>query len=109
MTRRDPSNDVPGLYDVVRMLHYAKTDSAIKGLYIKAGNNEDGFASSEELRDAVLDFKQSKKFVIAFGDVMDQKSYYVSTAADKIYCNPTGGIEWDGFSATIMFMKGGAR
>src|SRR5919197_5343942 len=63
----DPSNDIPGLYDVIRMLHYAKTDSTIKGLYIKAGNNENGFASSEELRNAVLDFKQSKKFVIAYG------------------------------------------
>ena len=102
----DPSNDIPGLYDVVRMLHYAKTDSTIKGLYIKAGNNENGFASSEELRNAVLDFKQSRKFVIAYGEAIDQKSYYVSTAAEKIYCHPNGGVDWDGFSVTYLFMKG---
>jgi protease-4 len=102
----DPSNDVPGLYDVVRMLHYAKTDSTIKGIYIKASDNANGFGSSEELRKAILDFKQSKKFVIAYGEAMDQKSYFVSTAADKIYSHPNGGVDWDGFSVTLLFMKG---
>jgi len=102
----DPSDDVPGLYDVVRMLHYAKYDSSIKGLYIKAGWNSNGFATNEELRQAILDFKQSKKFVIAYGEVFSQKDYYVATAADKIYCNPSGGVEWDGFSAKLYFLKG---
>jgi len=102
----DPTNNVPGLYDVMRMLHYAKTDSSIRGLYIKAANNANGFASSEELRNAILDFKQSKKFVIAYGEAMDQRSYFVSTAADKIYCHPNGGVEWGGFSVTLLFMKG---
>ncbi|QEC66414.1 signal peptide peptidase SppA [Panacibacter ginsenosidivorans] len=100
------SGNAPGLYDVVRMLHYAKTDSTIKGLYIKGGYNANGFASSEELRKAVVDFKESKKFVIAYGETLDQKSYYVSTAADKVYCHPQGGIDWDGFSVTLLFMKG---
>ena len=102
----DPTNNVPGLYDVIRMLHYAKSDSSIRGLYIKAGNNENGFSSSEELRNAVLDFKQSKKFVIAYGETMDQKSYFVSTSADKIYCHPNGGVDWSGFSVTFLFLKG---
>jgi protease-4 len=102
----DPTNNVPGLYDVVRMLHYAKTDSSIRGLYIKAGDNQNGFSSSEELRNAIVDFKRSKKFVIAYGEAMDQKSYYVSTAADKIYCHPNGGVDWGGFSVTLLFMKG---
>lgn len=102
----DESDNAPGLYDIVRMLHFAKTDSTIKGLYIKGGYNPNGFASSEELRKAVSDFKESKKFVIAYGETMDQKSYYVSTAADKVYCHPQGGIDWDGFSITLLFMKG---
>ena len=102
----DENDNNPGLYDVVRMLHYAKSDSSIKGLYIKAGYNMNGFATNEELRKAVLDFKESKKFVIAYGATMDQKSYYVSNAADKVYCNPQGGIDWDGFSVTFIFMKG---
>ena len=101
----DPADDVPGLYDVVRMLHYAKYDSTIKGLYIKAGMNGNGFATSEELRQAVLDFKQSKKFVIAYGEVFTQKDYYVATAADKIYCNPSGGVDWGGFSVKLFFLK----
>lgn len=102
----DPTNNVPGLYDVIRMLHYAKTDSSIRGLYIKADDNENGFGSSEELRNAILDFKQSKKFVIAYGKAMNQRSYYVATAADKIYCHPNGGVDWGGFSVTLLFMKG---
>ena len=55
----NPSNDVPGLYDMVRMIHYAKSDSSIKGIYIKAGDNENGYASSEELRQALIDFKKN--------------------------------------------------
>lgn len=102
----DESGNAPGLFDVVRMLHSAKTDSTIKGLYIKGGYNANGFASSEELRKAVLDFKESNKFVIAYGETMDQKSYYVSTAANKVYVHPQGGIDWDGFSITLIFMKG---
>lgn len=102
----DVNSDVPGLYDVVRILHYAKSDTAIKGVYIKAGYNMNGFATCEELRQAVLDFKQSKKFVIAYGEVFSQKDYYVATAADKIYCNPQGGVEWRGFSAKLYFVKG---
>lgn len=102
----DASYNVPGLYDVVRMLHYAKSDSSVKGLYIKGGSSANGFAASEELRNAITDFKKSKKFVIAYGDVLDQRSYYVSTVADKIYCNPSGGVDWDGFGVTLLFMKG---
>ena len=102
----DAASNAPGLYDVVRMLHYAKTDTTIKGLYIKAGYNANGFATNEELRSAVEDFKESSKFVIAYGEAIDQKSYYVSSAADKIYCHPNGGIDWDGFSLTTLFMKG---
>jgi protease-4 len=56
----DPSSDIPGLYDMVRLIHHAKGDSAIKGIYIKAGDNENGYASSEELRQALVDFKKSK-------------------------------------------------
>lgn len=102
----DPSSDIPGLYDMVRLIHHAKGDSAIKGIYIKAGSNDNGYAASEELRQALTDFKQSKKFVIAYGNVIPERAYYVAMVADKIYCNPVGGVEWDGFSADLLFMKG---
>lgn len=101
----DATGNAPGLYDVVRMLHYAKSDSAIKGLYIKADYNANGYAASEELRQAIVDFKQSKKFVIAYGETISQKGYYVATVADKIYCHPQGAVEWLGFSASLIFMK----
>lgn len=102
----DESSGAPGLYDVVRMIHYAKTDTTIKGIYIKGGYDPNGFATNEELRTAIDDFKTSRKLVIAYGETMDQKSYYVSSVADQVYCHPNGGIDWDGFSVTLLFMKG---
>jgi len=102
----DPELDKPGLYDVVRMIRRAKTDNNISGIYIMADGNANGFASSEEIRDAVVDFKESKKFVISFGNVMSQRAYHVADVADKIYLNPSGYLEWVGFSVDLAFIKG---
>ena len=99
-------NDIPALYDMVRMIHHAKSDSSVRGIYILCGNNVNGFASSEELRKALIDFKTSKKFVIAYGEAISQKGYYVGNIADKIYCHPQGGIDWAGFAVNLMFLKG---
>lgn len=99
-------NEIPSLYDMVRMLHYAGRDSAIKGVYILCGNNTNGFAASEELRKAVMDFKSSGKFVIAYGETITQKGYYIGSAADKLYCHPQGGVEWSGFSSGMLYLKG---
>lgn len=102
----DEPSTLPGLYDVVRMIQYAKGDSSIKGIYIKADYNHNSFAATEELRLALTDFKQSKKFVVAYGDVITQGAYSVATVADKIYCNPKGGLEWKGYATSLLFMKG---
>ena len=99
-------NEMPSSFDMVRMIHFAKSDSSVKGIYILCGINNNGFATSEELRKALLDFKKSKKFVIAFGEAISQKGYYMATVADKIYCHPQGGVEWDGFSSNLVFLKG---
>ncbi|MDE3253410.1 MAG: signal peptide peptidase SppA [Bacteroidota bacterium] len=99
-------NDIPSLYDLVRMLHYAGKDTAIKGVYILCGSNSNGFAASEELRKAVMDFKSSGKFVIAYGETITQKGYYIASAADKLYCHPQGGVEWSGFSSGMLYLKG---
>ena len=99
-------NNVPGLYDVVRMIAYAKSDNSVKGIYIKCEENFNGFAASEELRLALQDFKKSRKFVIAYGDVISQKAYYVANVADKIYCNPKGVVDWRGMASTLFFLKG---
>ncbi|MEP7258499.1 MAG: signal peptide peptidase SppA, partial [Flavitalea sp.] len=97
---------VPSLYDMVRIIHYAKNDSAIKGIYIKCGGNDLGFAAAEEIRDAIADFKKDGKFVYAFADVINQRAYYVANVADKLYCNPHGGLEWKGFVMQMPFIKG---
>lgn len=103
---KDEVDDAPSLYDVVRMLHYAKNDSSVKGMYILCANNPNGYAASEEIRKAVLDFKSSKKFVIAFGETITQKGFYVGSAADNIYCHPQGGVDWSGFSTSMLYLKG---
>ncbi len=99
-------SDMPSLYDVIRMIHHAKNDTSIKGIYIQCSNNPNGYAASEELRKAVIDFKQSKKFVVAYGETITQKGYYIASAADKIYCHPQGGLEWSGFSSNMLYLKG---
>lgn len=99
-------DDVPSLYDVVRMIKYAKTDTAVKGIYIKCGSNGNSMGSSQEIRNALIDFKSSHKFVYAYGDVISQSGYSVGNIADKIYCNPKGGVDWRGYAVQLAFVKG---
>jgi protease IV len=99
-------DNVPGLYDVVRLIAHAKKDNNIQGIYLKSIDNANGFATSQELRAALADFKTSKKFVIAYGDVISQKAYYVASVADRVYCNPKGTVDWRGMASTLFFMKG---
>lgn len=98
--------DVPGLYDVVRLLNVAKTDKNIAGIYIIANNNPNGFAANDEIRNALRDFKTSGKFVLAHGDIISQPAYSVANIADKIYVSPHGYLEWDGYSVELAFVKG---
>ncbi len=102
----DDEKNVPGLYDVVRLLKKAESDKNVNGIYIEANNNANGFAASEEIRNALKAFKKSGKFIIAHGDVISQKAYLVADVADKLYANPVGGVEWDGFNVTYAFLKG---
>ena len=101
----DDKYDTPGLFDMVRLIRHAKTDSLVKGIYIKCADNGNGFATSDELRNALQDFKGSKKFIYAYADVISQRAYYVVNLADKVYCNPKGGLEWKGFALQYMFFK----
>ncbi len=97
--------DIPGLYDVVRIIKKAKEDSSVKGIYLKCNGNNNGFAGSEEIRNAVEDFRKTGRFVYAYGDVIAQKAYYVASVADKVYCNPKGGVDWRGFAVQLAFLK----
>lgn len=103
---KDGDNEPPSLYEMVRLIRHAKSDSAIKGIYILCDNNVNGYAASEELRKALLDFKTAKKFMIAYGETITQKGYYLGNVADKIYCHPQGGLDWSGFAVNLLFFKG---
>ena len=96
----------PSLYELVRLIKHAKTDDKISGIFIRANGNGNGFASSNELRNALLDFRNSKKFVIAHADVMSQQAYFVACAAERVYINPVGMLSWEGFNITMPFVKG---
>lgn len=96
----------PSLFDVVRLISQAKNDKNIAGIFIEADGNANGYASSNELRTAILDFKTSKKFVIAYGNTVSQNAYFVASAANKIYVNPTGSFDWLGFNVSLPFLKG---
>jgi protease-4 len=98
--------DVPGLYDVVRLLQKAKSDKDIAGIYIIANANPNGFAANEEIRNALVDFRKSGKFVLAHGDIISQRAYAVANASDKIYVSPQGYVEWLGYSVEYAFIKG---
>ena len=98
--------DVPGLYDVVRLLERAGSDKNIAGIYVIANSNPNGFASSDEIRNALLTFKSSGKFIIAQGDFITQKAYYVANVADKLYAGPQGFVDWNGFGVDLAFVKG---
>lgn len=97
---------IQGLHDVVRSIKDAAGDNNIKGIYLKLNGNPNGFATNEELRRALLDFKRSGKFIYAYGDVIPQQSYYVGSLANKIFLNPQGMLDFSGFSLKIMFFKG---
>jgi protease IV len=101
----DDQYDVPGVYDIIRLIDHAKKDSSVKGIYIKCAGNNNGFATSEEIRSSLNDFRKSGKFIYAYADVIPQKAYYVANIADKIYCNPQGGVDWKGFSIEETFLK----
>lgn len=100
------SPEVMGLFDMVRAIKQAASDSLIKGIYIKAENNVNGFATSNELRNQLVAFKKSGKFIIASADYITQRAYEVANVADHIYCQPNGIVDWRGYSMQLTFLKG---
>jgi protease-4 len=98
-------NEVPTLYELIRLVQRAKSDSLIKGIYLKAEVNRNGYAASEELRNALSDFRSSGKFVVAYGDYITQQAYHVANVATRIYVNPKGIFEWTGFAVEYVYFK----
>lgn len=94
-----------GLNDIVSRIKAAKQDDRIRGIYLSPRYVNTGMASLKEIRDALVDFKTSGKFVVAYSDAYTQKAYYIASVADEIYLNPEGSLEIKGLSASVMFMK----
>lgn len=97
---------VIGFNDLIKALKAAKTDDNIKGIYINVSAPNAGMATMLEVRNAILDFKTSKKPVIAYSEIYSQGAYYLASAANKVYLNPQGDLEFKGFSAELTFFKG---
>ncbi len=97
---------LPSLSELISLIGYAKNDTSIKGIYIKCQQNPNGYAASEEIRKALLDFKTANKFIIAYGETITQKGYMIANTANQIFTHPQGGLEWNGFSYESMFLKG---
>ena len=94
-----------GLEDVIASIKEAKKNPDIKGIYLQAGTMEIQFASLEEIRDELESFKESGKFVVAYGDQYSQWLYYLASVADKVIVNPEGSISWHGLASQPIFFK----
>lgn len=95
------------LLKVLRAIEAAASDERIKGIYINyTGTGSVSGAALEEMREALVAFKSSGKFILAFNDNYSQTGYYLASVADKIYLQPEGGFEWKGISSTLLFYKG---
>ncbi len=102
---RDGKFKIQGLHELVRGIERAQTDPSIRGIYLKLNGAPNGYATNEALRRALLKFKQSGKFIVAYGDVISQKDYYLASVADKVYLNPEGILDFSGFSMKMIFFK----
>ncbi len=94
-----------GLQKVLNAIENAKTDDDIKGISINSLYVNAGMAQTQVIRDKLLDFKKSGKFILAYADFYMQKSYYLSSVADSIFINPVGGADFRGLSSEILYYK----
>jgi protease-4 len=95
-----------GLNDILANIKKAKTDDKIKGIFLDESDIPSGQATTEEIRNALVDFKKSGKFIVAYSEIYTQEFYYLASVADKVYINPKGIFLFRGFSSQITFLKG---
>jgi protease-4 len=95
-----------GLTEILKNLKKAKTDKNVPGIYLDLSTVQASMATVEEIREGLLDFKKSGKFIWAYSEGYDQKSYYLASTADKIFLTPQGIVFFTGLSANMMFLKG---
>ncbi|HWZ22543.1 MAG TPA: signal peptide peptidase SppA [Cytophagaceae bacterium] len=95
-----------GLIDLIEAISLAKKDEKIKGIYLDINSVHTGFATLEEIRNALLDFKKSGKFIVAYGESYTEGAYYLASVADKIFLPPSGSLEFNGLESEQLFFKG---
>lgn len=95
-----------GLLEVIQSIKNAKKDRKIKGVYLNTNSIQAGYASLKEIRDALIDFKTSNKFIYAYAETYSEAAYYLASVADKIYLNPEGLVEFNGIYTEVPFIKG---
>ncbi|GHN03142.1 signal peptide peptidase SppA [Cytophagales bacterium WSM2-2] len=94
-----------GLLSLKTSIANAKTDPAIKGIYLEVSFFQGGYAVAKEIRESILDFKKSGKWVVAYSEMYSELSYYLASAADKVYLNPEGDLEFNGLAIETTFFK----
>jgi signal peptide peptidase SppA, 67K type len=99
------TKDVTGLNDILSNIEYAATDPNIKGIYLNLSLIPTSTATLQEIRNKLIDFKKSGKFIISYAEVYGQSAYYLASVSDKIYLNPDGMLDLHGMSSQIMFYK----
>ncbi len=95
-----------GLDQLIDAIKVAKESDKVKGIYLEGGALQSDFASNEELRRALLDFKKSKKWIIAYADSYSQGTYYIASVADRVLLNPSGMLDWHGIAQQTTFYTG---
>ena len=95
-----------GLDQLIDAIKVAKENDKVKGIYLEGGALQSDFASNEELRRALLDFKKSKKWIIAYADSYSQGTYYIASVADHVLLNPSGMLDWHGIAQQTTFYTG---
>jgi len=99
----EKNND--GLIDVLNAIEFAKTDSSIKGISIENNASMLGITQRKAIREKLMDFKKTGKFVVAYSDGYSQSEYYMNSVADTVYLNPMGSVDFKGLASEILYMK----
>lgn len=94
-----------GMADMISAIKKAKDSDKIKGIYIEANGMSADLAQLQEIREALLDFKSSKKWIVAYGDQYTTSDYYLASVADRVYLNPQGMVDWHGIGGKMLFVK----
>ncbi len=100
------ATEAQGLDVLISAIQVAKDNNNIKGIYIEGGALQSDYATNEELRRALLDFKKSKKWIVAYADSYTQGAYYIASVADKVFLNPSGLLDWHGIAHQSTFYTG---